>query len=166
MILARHLRVAAIAITAVAAASCLEPAAPTPVSTLVSIDPLNAFTRGQQTELVSTFHMEFRVLNIGSRNLFLDTDYMRTEKLVNQNWELAAERAASAFFASRMLRPGQSTVVSISVVYTRGTSPESLLLSHLRGLYRARFRLSFTSNGTELLAPEDSYSAPFSVTTD
>lgn len=132
----------------------------------MSIDPLNDFTRGQQTELVSTFHMEFRVRNIGSRNLFLDTDYMRTEKLVNQKWELATERAAAPFFASRVLGPGQSTVVSISVAYTRGTSPESILLSHLRGLYRARFRLSFASNGTELLAPEDSYSAPFAVTTD
>jgi hypothetical protein len=129
---------------------------------------LNDYTRGQQTNTGSSFHMEFRVVNTGSRNVFVDTDYMRTEKLVNQKWEVAAERmpSTSPFSSSRMLRPNQSTVLSVAVFYVPGSSPASTLLANLRGLYRTRFRMSFAANGAELLAPEDSYSAPFSVTTN
>ena len=167
-ILASRLRVLAVALCAVSAVSCLEPAEPTPVSTLVSIDPLDSYARGHQTDAASSFHMEFRVQNTGSRNVFIDTGYTRTEKLVNQKWELAAERVPSGnpFSSSRMLRPNQSTVLSVDVNDFPGTSPASTLLRNLRGLYRTRFRMSFTPNGTELLAPEDSYSAPFSVTID
>ena len=144
--------------------SCLEPVEPTPTSTLLSIDPLNLYTRGSQTETNSTFHMELRIRNKGTRDIYLDGDYRRLEKLVDQKWKLATERDNFPFASVRVIRPSQSASVSYVMVYVRGTSPETVLLENLRGLYRVGLRFSLTPNGSELFALDESYSVPFSVT--
>ena len=142
---------------------CLDAVAPTPVSTVVSITPLDRSTRGNESDGGTRFHIEIRIRNIGSRTIFLDRLYARTEKLVDQEWELALETAGPPFGSIRTIPAGQSFTLTYSVSYVRATSPKLVHLEHVRGLYRARFRMAFTSNGTDILAPEDSYSRPFAV---
>jgi hypothetical protein len=144
--------------------SCMEPVEPTPTSTLLSIDPLNLYTSASQTETTSTFHMELRIRNRGARDIYLDGDYRRLEKLVDQKWKLATERDNFPFASVRVIRASQSASVSYVMVYVRGTSPETVLLENVRGLYRVGFRLSLTPNGSEPFPLDESYSVPFSVT--
>jgi hypothetical protein len=146
--------------------SCMEPVEPTPTSTLLSIDPLNLYTTGSQTESNSTFHMELRIRNKGSRDIYLDGDYRRLEKLVDQRWKLATERDNFPFASVRVIRASQSVSIPYSMVYLRGSSPGTVLLENLRGLYRVGLRLSLTPNGSELFPLETSYSIPFSVTSN
>lgn len=146
--------------------SCLDPIEPTPTSTLVSIDPLNLSAVGLQSETTSAFHIELRIRNRGSRDIYLDGDYRRLEKLVDQKWKLATERDNFPFSSVQLIRVSQGATISYAMVYTRGKSPETVLLENLRGLYRVRLRLSLTPNGSEPLALDESYSRPFSVTTN
>jgi hypothetical protein len=125
---------------------------------------VNLYTTGSQTETTSTFQIELRIRNKGSHDIYLDGDYRRLEKLVDQKWKLATVRDNFPFASVRVIRASQSAMVSYAMVYVRGTSPETVLLENLRGLYRVGLRLSLTPNGSELFPLEESYSAPFSVT--
>ena len=150
-------------LSAVTVTGCLDAVAPTPTSAVVSITPVNRSTRGDENELGSRFNIDIRIRNLGSRTIFLDRLYARTEKLIDQEWELALEPDRPVFGSIRTIQPGQSFTLTYSVFYVRATMPRSVHLEHVRGLYRARFRLSFTASDAELLAPEDSYSQPFAV---
>ena len=145
------------------AAACLDAVAPTPVSASVTITPVNKFVRGKESVDASGFDMDFRVRNTGSQTIFLDRIYARTEKLIDQDWEVAIETTGAPFTSVRTLVPNQITTFSYRVIYLRASSPALVHLEHIRGLYRARLRLSFTSNGSDILPPEESYSQPFAV---
>jgi hypothetical protein len=147
----------------VATAGCMESMAPTPVSSNVSITPVNPATRGDETQTGSRFAMRMTIRNTGTRTIYLDRLYSRTEKLVDQRWELAIESTLTPFGAVRTIGPGQSFALDFVMLYVRGQSIPSSYLEHPRGLYRVRFRFSFTANGSELLPPEESYSQPFAV---
>jgi hypothetical protein len=136
--------------------------APAPTSSAVTITPTTRSVAGQQTETTSRFGIEFRVRNTGSRTIFLDRFYAHTEKLIDQKWEVVMVTTPPAF-ASRTITAGQSVTTQYFIQYVRGVSVESPYLEHVRGLYRVRLRLSFLSNGSELLASEESYSEPFVV---
>jgi hypothetical protein len=148
---------------ATSAIACLDAVAPTPTSTSVTITPVNRSTRGSESGAASKFQMDFRVRNTGSRTIFLDRIYTRTEKLVDQEWELATETTGAPFASVRTLLPNQSTTFSYGVNYVRDTSPFAMHLEHIRGLYRVRLRFSFASAGIDPLPPEESYSQPFAV---
>lgn len=150
-------------VAAPSAVACLDAVAPTPTSTSVTITPVNRSTRGSEDGGVSEFQMDFRVRNTGSRTIFLDRIYTRTEKLIDQEWELATETTGTPFASVRTLLPNQSTTFSYRVNYVRDTSPFALHLEHIRGLYRVRLRFSFASGGIDPLPPEESYSQPFAV---
>jgi len=110
--------------------------------------------------------MELRIRNRGARDIYLDGDYRRLEKLVDQKWKLATQRDNFPFASVRVIRASQSITMSYVMVYVRGTSPETVLLENLRGLYRVGLRLSLTPNGSDLFPLDESYSVPFSVTTN
>jgi len=142
---------------------CLDAVAPTPTSTVVSITPLVRSTRGNEDDSGSRFNIEIRIRNLGSRTIFLDRLYARTEKLVDQKWELALETDRPPFGSIRAIPAGQSFTLTYAVTYIRAVAPRRIHLEHVRGLYRARFRMSFSANEAELLPPGDSYSRPFAV---
>ena len=144
--------------------SCMEAIEPTPESTLLSIDPADGSVRGTQSDSMTRFLMPLVIRNKGSRAIYLDLGYRRTEKLIDQKWELAAETANGNFASIRLLNPGRTVTIDLVVVFRRGSPPAAPLLEHIRGLYRARLRFSYTGNGTDLLPVDDSYSQPFAVT--
>jgi len=162
----RRLWLPIVAAISLSTTSCLDSLEPTPTSTIFSIDPLNLYTAGSQTETTSSFHMELRIRNRGARDIYLDGDYRRLEKLVDQKWKLATQRDNFPFASVRVIRASQSITMSYVMVYVRGTSPETVLLENLRGLYRVGLRLSLTPNGSDLFPLDESYSVPFSVTTN
>ena len=75
----------------------------------------------------------------------------------------ALEQSAGNFVSVRIINPGRTVTINYVVAYERGSMPPSPLLDHIRGLYRMRLRFSYTSNGTDPLPVEDSYSQPFAV---
>jgi hypothetical protein len=93
----------------------------------------------------------------------VDRLYGWTEKLVDQKWKLVVESTNAPFVSIRSIQPGGGITITCLMQYVRGYSPESLYLDRVRGLYRARLRLSYSASGTELLPPEESYSQPFAV---
>jgi len=156
-------RVTASAVAAVFAVGCLDAVEPTPTSSLVSIAPVRGSTRGDQSESGVQFRIDIRIINRGSRIIFLDRTYGWTEKLVDQRWKFVVESSTAPFASIRTIQPGGGITITYVMQYIRGQSPESQYLDRVRGLYRARLRLSYTASGTELLPPEESYSQPFAV---
>ena len=144
--------------------SCLEPLQPTPVSTVISIQPASPFTRGFDSETISRFEIAIRLQNLGSRTIYVDASYQLIEKLIDQKWTLARESPPSPFVAFRAIPQGQRVTVSYVVLYNRATSPDNQLLEHIRGLYRMGVRLAYNANGTDPLSSGDSWSQPFAVT--
>ena len=144
--------------------SCMESIEPTPKSAVMSIVPANGYVTGDQTETFTRFLMPLVITNTGSRPVYLDLGYRRAEKLIDQKWELAIEQSAGNFVSVRIINPGRTVTINYVVAYQRGSTPPLPLLDHIRGLYRMRLRFSYTSNGTDPLPVEDSYSQPFAVT--
>jgi hypothetical protein len=145
------------------ALGCLDAVEPTPTSSLVSITPVNRSTRGDENQSGVQFRIDIRIINRGSRPIFVDRLYGWTEKLVDQKWKLVVESTNAPFVSIRSIQPGGGITITYLMQYVRGYSPESLYLDRVRGLYRARLRLSYSASGTELLPPEESYSQPFAV---
>lgn len=143
--------------------ACLEPAAPTPASTLVSVSPARSWVRANETTTHLRFVIDLEIRNTGSTRIYLDRAYARTEKLIDQKWKVVLETAPAPFTIVRTIEPGQLTVVSYVVDYVRGVSPESVYLARARGLYRAGLRFAFAADGTNPLPAEESYSKPFVV---
>jgi len=156
------LSVAALAMSATLIA-CLDTAAPTPASTLVSVSPARSWVRANETQAGIRFVIDLEIRNTGSTRIYLDRGYGRTEKLIDQKWKVVLERSATPFTTVRSIEAGQLTVVSYVVEYVRGVSPESVYLARARGLYRAGLRFAFAADGTTPLPAEESYSKPFVV---
>ena len=150
-------------LASVSVLGCLEAVEPTPTSTLLSITPVNRSTRGEQSESAVQFRIDLRITNKTSRPIFVDRPYGWTEKLVDQKWQFVVESTTAPFASIRSIQPGSAITITYLMQYIRGRSPESPYLDRVRGLYRARLRLSYMANGTELLPPEECYSQPFAV---
>ena len=160
----RLLRLAAAGVSCLLSVSCLESVEPTPESSMLSIEPLTPFVRGTEAATFSRFQMEFRIRNTGTRPVYLDPGYRRFEKLVDQKWELATESTNVPFATVRTIAPGVRISIVFIVTHVRGSSSQSDLIEHVRGLYRARLRLAYDPGGSDQLPLEDSYSRPFAVT--
>jgi hypothetical protein len=104
------------------------------------------------------------VRNKGTRAVYADSFYRRTEKLVNQKWEMAAETPSGPIGFRTTIGPGQTVPLAYVVTYTAAS--HFTLLKHPRGLYRVRIDLSYAAGGQDRLPPEDSYSPPFTVITE
>jgi hypothetical protein len=141
----------------------MDAVAPTPVSSTVSITPVTRSTRGDANDSGARFIIDLRIRNTGSRTIFLDRLYGRTEKLIDQKWEFATETTTPAFGSVRAIGAGQSFTLTYQMLYVKGRTPPSIHLEHIRGLYRARLRFSFTSSGSDPFPAEESYSQPFAV---
>jgi hypothetical protein len=142
-----------------ATVACLDSIEPTPRPAQISVVP----SLGELviTPLASgfTWSMQVFVRNNGGRNIYVDQTYRRTEKLVDQKWELAIESPMSPSF--RTVIPSQTQSLPYVVTYVNGS--KSTLLEHVRGVYRVGLRVSYTPNGNELFPAESSYSLPFVV---
>jgi len=158
-------RIAALAaiVFCTATSGCLESVDPTPTSEIVTIVPLTASTGGTERETETFFAIEVRIRNKSSRTIYFDRAYARTEKLIDQKWEMARETTAPPFSNVRTIGPSQSLNAAFEVRYRRDEVPASIHLEHIRGLYRLRLRFSYTSNGSDPIPAEESYSRPFVV---
>ena len=141
--------------------ACLDTLEPTPTSAAVAITTISA--DGRELDRRRLVGAGFVIENTGTRRIFIDRNYFRLEKLVNQRWELAAEQDGPFTTTLAGLGPGRTAFTSKNFVHDPAGT-EFPLIEHVRGLYRMRFRISFKGDGTELLPAEESYSRPFSVT--
>ena len=143
--------------TLLAVVGCLEPIEPAPDSAL-SISPQIEAVSIERQAYAYSFSLPLHVRNSGTRAVMIDLFYRRTEKLVDQKWQLAAESAPTNL--SRVIGPNETTLIQYVVTYQRGTSYP--LLEHVRGLYRVGLRGTYQDNGLPL-TPSPSYSQPFVV---
>ncbi len=155
-------RVASAATTGVcllATLACLDSIEPTPQPTQISIVPQTGELVATSLKNGFTLSMQIFVRNNGGRTIYVDQFYRRTEKLVDQKWELAVESPAAPSF--RTVGPSQTQSLPYVVTYLNGS--RFTLLEHVRGLYRVGLRVSYSPNGAELFPAESSYSLPFVV---
>jgi hypothetical protein len=139
---------------------CLDQIEPTTIDAPISIATVAASTSVQQTQTGFAFSTGVRVRNFGVRTIYVDQVYRRTEKLVDQQWQLVSE-TASPFPGNRAVGPSQVTLLNYTVAFRKdGQIP---LLAHPRGLYRVGLRIFYGANGTEPLSAEPLYSDPFVV---
>jgi hypothetical protein len=142
--------------------ACLEPAAPTPQSEVVSVSPRAAATAVSRLQNATRFQTALRVVNTGSRTIYVGFSY-EVDKLVDQKWVRAYTRSVPWSTAFATLRSGRTVDVMISVEYEHGVSEPSVLLEHMRGLYRTRLVMSYSLDGIEQLPPDAGFSLPFAV---
>ena len=143
-------------------AACLDSIEPTPISPAVSITTVSADGRElDQRRLVGA---GFSIENTGTRRIYIDRNYFRLEKLVNQRWQLAAEQIGPFSPGLAGLAPGRTVFTSKNFIHDPAAVTQFPLIEHVRGLYRMGFRISFTPDGNDLLPGEESYSQPFGVT--
>jgi len=148
----------------IAAIGCLEPLEPTPDSSPVMITPQSDVIPATDVAGGWTFTLPLRVTNTGSRTVYVDLSYRRTEKLIDQKWEIAVQ--TQSFGQWRAILPSQTQSIGYGVTYARATSgppTSSAVLEHARGLYRVGLHLSYTLDGNELLPAENYYSRSFVV---
>ena len=142
--------------------ACLDTLEPTATSAAVTITTLSADGRElDQRRLVGA---GFSIENTGTRRIYIDRNYFRLEKLVNQRWQLAAEQTGPFSPGLTGLAPGRSTFTSKNFIHDPAAVIQFPMIEHIRGLYRMGFRISFTVDGKELLPAEETYSRPFAVT--
>ena len=156
------LRLALGATALLSGGACLDTIEPTPISADVAITTVSADGRElDQRRLVGA---GFSIENTGTRRIYIDRNYFRLEKLVNQRWQLAAEQDGPFSTGLVGLAPGRTVFTSKNFIHDPAAVIQFPLIEHVRGLYRMRFRFSFTADGSELLPADESYSQPFGVT--
>jgi hypothetical protein len=143
-----------------AALGCLEPLEPTPDSSPVVITPEAAAVSVKALSNGWSFSLPLRVRNTGSRVVYVDLTYRHTEKLIDQKWEHATQSPELGDW--RAIPPSQTQTLGYLVTYVRSNSAPPLL-EHARGLYRVGLHLSYSSSGSDLFPPENSYSRSFVV---
>lgn len=146
----------------IALSGCLDAAAPTPVSSIVEVWPRSEATNVGSITNGTTFLMRLNVVNRGDRAIHFHGHY-EIEKLVNQKWQLAYATPDRGFQGSQTIQPSRSIDALVSARYVRGETGASSLLANMRGLYRARLRLSYSQVGDVPLPADAGYSIPFAV---
>ncbi|HKY97791.1 MAG TPA: hypothetical protein VJL35_08030 [Gemmatimonadaceae bacterium] len=142
--------------------ACLDTIEPTATSPAVAITTVSADGRElDQRRLVGA---GFAIENTGTRRIYIDRNYFRLEKLVNQRWELAAQDIGPFSPGLAGLAPGRTTFTSKNFIHDPAGVTPLPMIEHVRGLYRMGFRISFAPDGTDLLPADESYSQPFGVT--
>jgi len=142
--------------------SCMETMAPSPPSRLVSIVPLTAFAPITKSAVSSRFQVSFHLTRLTDTTVYLGLSY-EIEKLVDQKWQRAYVRTIPWSTGATPVPGGRGQDRTVIVDYTPGVSEPSLLLEHMRGLYRARFTLSYTVDGATRLLASEEYTPPFAV---
>lgn len=149
--------------TLMATLGCLDSMEPAPASAQVSIFPLKEAALAVPSRTGYTFSMTLIVTNTGSRTIYVDQIYRRTEKLVDQKWELAVESPTAPVGLTRVIGPLQTQSMPYVVTYVPGT--DFPLLEHMRGLYRVGLRMAYATDGSEPITGDAPYSRPFAVVT-
>jgi hypothetical protein len=153
----------ALGVLLIASLSCLEPAEPTPVSPDVRIEASFGTVNGFESDQVSSFAAQLTIVSTSSRPIFVDGSRIFFEKLVDQKWKYAAPDDRRTFNSIFVLEGGAARGVEASVLYVRSTGNELSILDHIRGVYRAHFRLGFDRTFDEKLDSASTYSQPFTV---
>jgi len=136
---------------------CLDPIEPTPDSAPLSIAPGVAAVPVQSVGGSFSFAVSLQIINRGTRPVYVDAFYRRTEKLVDQKWKLAAESTPTDLF--RAIAPNETLRLVYSVAYKSGT--DHPLFDPVRGLYRVGLRAFYEPNGSSPTSAQPSYSSPF-----
>jgi hypothetical protein len=139
--------------------ACMQPAEPTPVSTLVAITPRAEAFRVLGGGTSSTVSPIIRVEVLGQRSMFL-SDSWDLEKLVDQKWQTAFSNSGSP--VSQIVMPGHP-IVFASIIYTRGSTVESPLFQNVAGIYRMHLQMTYSDGAREAIPPSQTYSLPFAV---
>lgn len=141
----------------VALAGCLEPVEPTPNSAPLSITPIVEATSVFKDGDSFAFSLPLTVKNVGTRTVYVDLFYRRTEKLVDQKWEVAAESTPTNLL--RSFAPNESRRIEFIVVYKLDAGYP--LLEQARGVYRVGLRAFYAANATDPISATPSYSKSF-----
>ncbi len=104
-----------------------------------------------------SFSLPLTVKNIGTRPVYVDLFYRRTEKLVDQKWEVAAESTPTNLM--RLFAPNESRRIEYVVSYKLGAGFR--LLEQVRGVYRVGLRAFYGANQTDPISDLPSYSRSF-----
>ena len=155
------LRISAAALGALACTGCLDSMEPTRISSVISIDPLNA--TAAELPATNILHANFRVSNRGAQRLFVDNGYRRLEKLVRQQWRLVDEREGTLVAPIVPVEPNRFAAVAYSIGYDIGSIARQPLLQNLRGVYRVRYRIFLSAELSDTLPADESYSQPFAI---
>lgn len=97
------------------------------------------------------------VKNVGTLPVYVDLFYRRTEKLVYQKWQVAAESSPTNFL--RQFAPGEGRRIEYVVTYKPGTGYR--LLEQVRGVYRVGLRAFYAADQTNPVSTTPSYSKSF-----
>lgn len=141
----------------VALVGCLEPIEPTPNSAPLSITPMLEATSVIKGTDGFTFSLPLMVKNVGTSTVYVDLYYRRTEKLVDQKWEVAAESVPTSIL--RSFAPNESRRIEYIVVYKPGEAYP--LLEQARGVYRVGLRAFYGNTATDPISPSPLYSKSF-----
>ena len=145
-------------VMAFAPAACLDSIEPTPDSSPLSITPAVGAVPVQKLPNLSTITLSLRVRNDGDRTVFVDLLYRKTDKLIDQKWEVAAESAGS--FITRSVAPGQTQQILYVLSYPPGRYP---LLERARGVYRVGLKAFYDEGMTEPIPAQPAYSSSFVI---
>jgi len=138
--------------------ACLDSIEPTPDSSPLSITPAVGAVPVEKTPNLTTISLSLRVKNDSDRTVYVDLLYRKTDKLIDQKWEVAAESAPSTIF--RSIAPGQTQQILYVLSYPPGRYP---LLEKVRGVYRVGLRAFYDLNITEPLPAQPAYSTSFVI---
>lgn len=141
----------------VATTGCLETIEPTPNPAPLTITPLVEATTVVKQGDGFAYSLPLVVKNVGTRPVYVDVFYRRTEKLVNQKWQVAAESAPTIFL--RQFAPNESRRIEYVVWYKPGAG--NRLLEQVRGLYRVGLRAFYAADQTDPVSSTPSYSKSF-----
>jgi hypothetical protein len=156
----RH-KLVALALAAFYCVGCMNAMEPTPVSSSVKIVAYEA--TGVELATTNIISVDIDISNTGTREIFVDMDYRRLEKLVNQRWVLASENTVEPTPLLVRLRPLDTQGVTHTFIHDPRTGTEPLL-THMRGVYRVGFRILYSPSGGDRIPAAESYSRPFAVT--
>jgi hypothetical protein len=138
--------------------ACLDSIEPTPDSSPLSITPAVGAVPVKKLPNLSTITLSLRVQNRSDRVVYVDLLYRKTDKLIDQKWEVVAESPPSTIF--RSIEPGQTQQILYVLSYEPGRYP---LLEKVRGVYRIGLRGFYDLNITEPLPSQPAYSTSFVI---
>jgi hypothetical protein len=148
------------ALVSLAASACMQPAEPTPVSTLVAIAPRFEAVRILGGGTSASFGNVFNVDDLTTRSIFL-SDSWDLEKLVDQKWQLAYSNEGSPI--GQLVTPQQSGIASFLIIFVRDPPSDNPFFRNVAGIYRVHLRITYADGAKEALPTDQTYTPPFAV---
>jgi hypothetical protein len=138
----------------------MQPAEPTPVSTLVAITPRFEAVRILGGGTSASFSNAFHVDELVTRSMLL-SDSWDLEKLVDQKWQLAYSNKGVA--TSQIVTPQQGGLVLFQVIFVRDPPSDNPFFRNVAGIYRLHLQMTYSDGAKEPLPADQTYTPPFAV---